>query len=199
MKFRQARLGDIPKLVELEDRAWPEGGSASSEQFESRIKTFPTGVIIAEENNNIVGVVVGQKIQLSEISNGKKNWKTITDNGYIANSHRPTGDTLFGVDLSVDPDLQNRGIGRRLLLEIGKLAIKNNLKFGVLGARMPDYHKYCKKLTPEQYVNHRDENGKLIDSELRFYESAGLELRGVIKDYFPDRESLNNGVLAVWK
>ena len=199
MKIRAAKLSDIPAIIELEEKAWPEGGAATINQFKSRIDTFPEGVILAEHDSDIVGVVAGEIISSSYLEQDNINWAKITDNGNIKRSHIADGDSLFGIDLSVDPECRNKGVGGKLLLEIGKMAIRRNLKMGILGARMPDYYNYHKKMSPEEYLSLRDENGKLIDSELRFYEKNGLKLTKVIKNYFPDKESLDNGVLAVWK
>lgn len=199
MTIRQAKLGDVQSIIEIENRAWPNGGGATQEQFISRIKTFPEGVILAETNSKIIGVVAGQIIKSSYLSKEKINWQDITDHGYIKTTHNPAGDALFGVDLSVDPLYRKSGVGKKLLLEIGKMAIRRNLKVGILGARMPEYYKYSKEVTPEAYLNFRGTDGRLVDSELRFYERNGLSLVRVIEEYFPDKESLNYGVLAVWK
>jgi len=199
MVIRKAELADIEEIISVEARAWPVEGVATAEQFKARIETFPDGVLVAELDGRVVGVVVGEKVNLDQLKEEGISWHSITDGGFIKKSHNPSGDTLYGVDLSVDPQYQHRGIGRRLLQEIGKMAIKSNLKAGVLGARMPDYHKFAHRFTPEEYLNFRDKDGKLVDEELRFYERSGLKLLRAIKNYFPDSESGNYGVLAIWK
>ena len=198
MKTRRATLEDVDEIIEVEKRAWPEGGAATKEQFISRIKTFPEGVIVAVEENKIAGVVVGELINYNYLSKKNICWADITDKGNITKSHNPKGDALFGVDLSVDPDFQKKGVGKKLLLEIGRLAVKNNLRAGILGARMPHYHKYSKKVKPEEYINYCDNEGKLIDPELRFYKKAGVKFLKVVENYYPDEESLNYGVLCEW-
>lgn len=199
MECRQAKISDVAEIAELEKRAWPEGGAATNEQISSRINIFPEGVIVAVIDNKIVGTVMGELIDFEEIMNSNgKTWAGITGNGYIT-THKENGDVLFGVDLSVDPTVRNKGIGRRLLLEIGKMAVRYNLRGGILGARMPEYHKYKSEYTAEQYLSAKNENGELLDSELRFYQKSGLKLVKVMPGYFPDEESLDYGVLAYWK
>ena len=199
MTIRQARQADIPEIIKVERRAWPKGGAATSEQFNSRIATFPAGVMVAVIDSRVAGVVAGEIISSNYLENDNISWSGITDDGYIRRSHNPVGDALFGVDLSVDPEYRNAGVGKALLLEIGKMAIRRNLKMGILGARMPDYHKYSKDVKPESYIRLRNRDGRLVDSELRFYEKSGLKLVKVVPHYFPDKDSLDYGVLAVWK
>jgi ribosomal protein S18 acetylase RimI-like enzyme len=198
VKISEATIGDIDEIIEVEKKAWPEGGAATREQFEKRIKIFNEGVIIAKISGKVVGVVAGELIQSSYLNKESISWSSITDNGYIENSHDPKGDALFGIDLSVDPSYRNRAIGRKLLLQIGRMAVKRNLKCGILGARMPDYYKHSKKVSAKDYIDFRDTTGQLVDKELRFYERSGLKFLKVIPNYFPDRESLNYGVLCVW-
>lgn len=199
MTIRQATQTDVPEIIKVEKRAWPEGGAATATQFESRIKTFPEGVMIAIVDSRVAGVVAGEIVTSTYLEKDGTSWSDITDDGFIKRSHDPDGDALFGVDLSVDPDYRNSGVGRALLLEIGKMAIRKNLKMGILGARMPDYHKYSKDVKPEAYIRQRSSDGRLIDPELRFYEKSGLEFVKVVPNYFPDKDSLDYGVLTVWK
>jgi len=77
-----------------------------------------------------------------------------------------------------------------------------NLKRLFLGARMPDYHNYH-QLHPtgsaEEYVYLEKEQGKKLDSEIRFYESQGLKIIKVIPNYGPDNESEDYGVIMSWE
>jgi ribosomal protein S18 acetylase RimI-like enzyme len=105
------------------------------------------------------------------------------------------------VDLSVHPLYQNKGIGKKLMISVGKLAIKYNLKQGLLGARIPNYHKYADKIKVEDYVkiNKNEKTNIPPDPELMFYQKLGLKIVKVIPNYFDDPESLNYGVLMEWK
>jgi len=199
MQLRKASLSDVQDILRVENAAWFAGGAASEIQIRSRIITFPDGVIVATLDKEVIGVVVGEIIDSSYIDRDGISWKKITDNGSIKASHDPDGDALFGVDLSVDPTHQGGKIGALLLQEIGKMAIRKNLKMGILGARMPKFHEYSNRYTPEEYIRLRGNDGRLIDPELRFYERNGLKLYRVIKDYFEDPESMNYGVICIWK
>ncbi len=201
LKIRQAKIGDIPEILEVEKETWGKRGAAAKEMFESRIETFPEGTLIAEIDGKIVGVVATEIVNY----NFKKNsysWYEITDNGYIKNSHNSNGDTIYGVDLSVVPSYQGLKVGSKLLEVIGKLAIKYNIKQGMLGGRLPGYYKYANKMSVEEYVNATVETEKGIkplDPEINFYKKAGLKIIKIIPNYYEDPESLNYGVLLLWE
>jgi ribosomal protein S18 acetylase RimI-like enzyme len=200
IKIRQAKIEDIPQILEVEKAAWGEERAATFEMFESRIKTFPHGNLVALADNKIVGVVSTQ-IMNYDLEKNAFTWYEATDNGYIKKTHNPKGDTLYGVTLSVHPLYQNRGIGKELMIAVGKLAIKHNLKGGLLGTRIPHYHKYADRIKVEDYVKitQKDQRNIPPDPELVFYQKLGLKIVKIIPNYFDDPESLNYGVLVFWK
>lgn len=200
IKIRQAKVNDLKNIIEIEKKAWGENGAADISKFKSRIKTFPEGTLVAELNGEIIGVVSTEIVNY-DWQKESYTWYEITDNGYIAKTHNPQGNTLYGVDLSVIPEAP-RGVGTKLLECVAKLAIRYNLPYGMLGGRMPDYHKYADKYTPKEYVNAKTTTKKglePLDSEIRFYLRAGLKIIRIIPNYFKDPESLNYGVLLLWK
>ncbi|MCM8788003.1 MAG: GNAT family N-acetyltransferase [Candidatus Omnitrophica bacterium] len=200
IKIRQAELEDIPQILEVERAAWGKERAATTEMFKSRIKTFPEGTLVALIGNKIVGVVVTEIVNY-DLDKNSFSWYEITDNGFIKKSHNSKGDTLYGVDLSVHPFYQNKGVGKKLMEAVGRLVIKYNLKRGALGARIPQYHKYAEKIKVENYIQIKDKNEKESppDPELIFYQNLGLKIVKVIPNYFKDSESLNYGVLLVWE
>ena len=203
VKIRKATLNDIPRILEIEEMAWGDEKAATRKMFESRIKTFPEGTLVAVVDGRVVGVIA---TEIVNYNGNVKNWYKITDNGFITKTHNRGGDTLYGIDLSVHPSCQKRGIGRKLMESIGRLAIKYNLKQGVLGGRIPDYCKFASKIRAEDYVkitNKKNPWDIPPDPELVFYRKEywkiGLRIVKVIPNYFKDPESLNYGVLLVWK
>jgi len=58
IKIREAKIDDIPQILEVEKAAWGEEKAATFEMFESRIKTFSEGTLVATINNKIIGVRV---------------------------------------------------------------------------------------------------------------------------------------------
>lgn len=198
MKIRKATRIDISSIARVEKGAWPAEMAADERKIESRINTFPEGQLVAVENGEIIGVVSTEIIKY-DFNKKSPSWYEATDNGYIKNTHSLDGNVIFGVDLSVMPSSQNRGVAKRLLEEIGKMAIKRNLQFGILGGRLPGYHKYAKELTVDEYMQKTTPDGEPFDPELRFYKNSGLIIGEVIPNYFKDFQSNNYGVQLVWK
>ena len=203
--IRKASIEDIPQILEVEKAAWNEERAATKEMFESRIKTFPEGTLVAMVNRKIVGVIATEIVNY-DLEKNASTWYEITDNGFITKTHNPKGDTLYGINLSVHPLCQNMGVGRKLMESVGKLAIRYNLKRGILGGRIPNYHKFANKIRVEEYVNINKQNRRSDippDPELLFYQKEywkiGLQVVKIIPNYFKDPESVNFGVLLVWK
>ncbi|MEK7624163.1 MAG: GNAT family N-acetyltransferase [Patescibacteria group bacterium] len=201
IKIRQAKNEDIPKILLIEEIAWGKEKSASKEMIESRIKTFPGGALVAESNKEIIGVVFTERVDY-DFNNSAFTWYEITDNGFIKNSHKADGRVVYGVDLSVMPSYQHLGVGTQLLEGIGKLAIRYNVKYGMLGGRLPLYYKYANKMTVEEYINavtDTEKGHRSLDPEIDFYKKSGLKIIKAIPNYFKDPESLDYGVLLLWE
>ena len=193
--IRPAQLKDVNEILIVEEEAWPAGMRAKREQFISRIETFPEGTLVAVADGHITGVVSTEIINYN-LEKPIATWNEATDYGFIKKTHNPEGDTLYGVDLSVTRFADNTS---RLLMEaVGRLIIRFNLKQGVLGARIPRYHKFKDKMTVEEYINGR-RGSRPMDPELAFYKNLGLKIGKVLPNYINDPESCNYGVLLIWK
>lgn len=209
---RNATMEDLDALLELEEIAWPEGSRASRDTYIARLETFPEGIFIGERNGVVEGVAVTQLVR-SEMLEKDFTWATITDNGTIRNTHDPNGDVVYGVNLSVRPS----GIGNKVIAfimeAIAEMAVERNLKFGALGGRLPGLSKHVKKLKIDfeklsdqeklqvvnSYVYGKTDKGRPLDPEIAIYKRSGLSPIKVLKDYFPDPQSLNYGVLLIWR
>ena len=197
VQVRRATLDDVPEIIRIENETWPSGEAATEEMFRSRIQTFPEGVYLAEYQGRLVGVVAFERLDY-DIDNPVSTWSEATDNGMIRGSHEPNGNTIFGIDLSATPSAPH-GTGTRLLFEVGRYAIYNNLKRGILGGRIPKYSEYADRMTAQEYLDAVDDQGRPLDPEVRFYRRAGLKMGKVLPGYFDDPSSLSYGVLLIWE
>jgi ribosomal protein S18 acetylase RimI-like enzyme len=195
VRYREATLKDAKDIAMLEKKVWKDN-AASYENIVSRMKIFPTGSIIGIYNEKIVGYVSGIKMS-QEYADECKTWYDYTDSGKGVKSYSEDGELLFGISLTVDNDYRNLGIGSRLLIQIARMAIENNLKAGILGGRLPYYYKK-KEMAIEEYIELKNESGKIFDPELRLYKKMGLKIVKLQKDYFHDPESLDYGVILEW-
>jgi ribosomal protein S18 acetylase RimI-like enzyme len=99
------------------------------------------------------------------------------------------------VNLSVDEDFQNQGVGTKIMLAGWGLSFRYNKKGVFLGARCPGFCKYAASLSIEEYLKLKGEDGRHIDPEIRLYRKEGFQIVKAIPNYEQDAESLNFGIL----
>ncbi|OGY21721.1 MAG: hypothetical protein A2126_01470 [Candidatus Woykebacteria bacterium GWB1_45_5] len=209
VRIRQATLDDIPQMVEVDQRAWWDEVAFTAEHFESQIRTYPQGVLVAEAAINgrkrLVGTICGLRIS-SALANSLHNWSEATGNGYFT-THIPNGNVMFGANLSVLPEFGRKGIGDKLFGHAAAVIVRQNVPYLIFGGRLPDLAEYNRKriaedlskVTGEEYAALRDGQGRILDDELRFYlRQPFMEMIRVLPEYFPDPESENYGVLLKW-
>lgn len=198
IRLHQASLADLPSLLKTEEEAWPEESRASKEMLQSRIQVFSEGVVCARVEEKMVGFICTEIIAqpLEEI---KEDWFSLTDNGFIEKTHRKNGNTLFGISLSVVPNAP-RDTAFALCEAAKKLTIRKKLPWVALGSRLPRYHRFVSKMTPEEFVCATSLRSKRqLDPELDLYKRIGMIPIRILRDYFPDPASCNYGVLLAWK
>ncbi len=194
---RHAVLSDIKKYEDLQASRWREENIASHDNLMTRFRVFPEGMLVAEEGGEIVGMVYAIRIAGYD-ENHPASWYEITNNGACDN-HVTDGPILFGVDLTTAPGVGARA-GDALLVGIGKMAIQKNIKWCMLGGRMPGYHAHKDSMSAEEYLWKKDSRGRFLDRQVRFYASVpGIQVVRVLPHYFDDPESDDNGVLLRWQ
>lgn len=199
IKIRNAKENDLDEVIRLENEIWPEGTRASREKFESRLKIFPQGFFLAYKNGGLIGVSTSEIIFYNP-ENPPTSWEGITNNGFIEKTHNPDGNALYVVSAGA---ISRSGGGSALISAQKNLIQKLNLKFLVLGARIPGYDEYCRTMGNvdiDQYVKKTREDGQLLDPELRFYTRNGLKIFKIMPDYMgDDKQSGNYGAIMIWE
>ncbi len=191
--YREATLGDIPCLIDLEKEVWGEEMLAGAEKWESRIKLFPEGNILAEHQNRIIGVIVGMFIKWEYANGFYPDWFEVTDNGFITR-HDYSGDVLYGVDMTVLP--KSYQAANVLLASVFELRKRFNKSGGVMGSRIPSLRDFVVKnkitTVSEEIVSMVAE----VDPTVNFFIRGGFKWVGPKRDYFsPDSESLGWGLI----
>lgn len=196
--FRPAELGEVEKIAELERSVWGKEG-ASKDQLISRIETFPRGNFVAIKNEEIVAFCSIEYLDdISKLENFT--WNDVTDNGYMRKSHKLDGDYVYGVNLSVFHKMSGYRLGNAMILFGLTILITDNKKGVFIGSRAPGFRAYNKRhpeVSIDEYIRIR-RNGKLRDYELSIYEKEGFQILKALPGYFPDPDSLDNGVLVYW-
>lgn len=194
--IREATPDDVGPYAKIQEEEWDDSMAAVDLKIESRIELFPEGVLVAEHDGDLVGVLSLIQLASYDVSDGKS-WEDITDNGWCT-THTPGGDVLFGVDLSVSRKAP-RATAPLLFMAGMELAMRLGCSRIVWGGRMPRYHKHADKMSPQEYATARTKRGRYLDPEIELYSKVpGASILGVVPEYFKDWESLNNGVMLEW-
>lgn len=193
---RQIRLEDYDKLVELQMKCFPGMKPWEKEQIESQLQHFPEGQICIDYHGKLVASSSSLILDFSLYSEWHS-WKEIADNGYIRN-HNPEGNTLYGIEIMVDPEYRGMRLARRLYEARKQLAKKYNLMRIILGGRIPGYAKYADQMSAREYVD-KVINKVLVDPVLTTQLSNGFVLKRLIPDYLTsDSESRGYATFLEW-
>ncbi|MEZ4716528.1 MAG: hypothetical protein R2851_10635 [Caldilineaceae bacterium] len=104
VRVRRWKANDIPGLVACHRAAYPEY-LAEDEHYDERnyrfqLTAFPEGQFLAELNGKVIGYATSIIVQLDD--SHVYTYAEITGEGAFT-SHNPSGDTLYGADIAVDP------------------------------------------------------------------------------------------------
>jgi predicted amidohydrolase len=168
------------------------------EQLESQLAIFPEGQLGVEMD----GVLVATSSSLivdEEDFGAYHTFDQVSDKGFIRN-HDPDGDTLYGIDIAIDPKHRGVHLTRRIYEARKELARKRNLRAILIAGRIPGYAKQHDKMSAEEYVARvvrKDLKDK--DPVLTAQLAQGFSVRAVLKDYLPsDTESVGYAVFMEW-
>lgn len=196
IKLRNIKLNDYSQIVEMQQKCFPGMKPWSMQQFNNLIENFPDGQFCILYGKKLIASSSSLIINIDDYSE-TSSWNELTDNGNITN-HNKYGDTLYGMEIMVDPEYQGMKLSRRLYDARKDLARKYNLKKIVIGGRLPNYYKHCDTLSIDQYVE-KVINRIIYDPVLTAQLSNGFSLRRVLPDYLPnDKESCGYATLLEW-
>ena len=193
---RPITMNDFEQIVALQLRCFPGMKPWTREQTESQLQIFPEGQICIEYRGAIVASSSSLILDFAMYSNWH-NWREIADAGFIRN-HDPEGNTLYGIEIMVDPEYRGMKLARRLYEARKKLARQKNLMRIVLGGRIPGYIQHKDDMTAREYVE-KVINKSLVDPVLTTQLSNGFVLKRLLKSYMEsDKESLGYATLLEW-
>lgn len=187
---RNATLAEVPQIVAVAAKAyagWSSRQLANERNYQMQISTFPEGQFVALWEDQVVGYCSSLIVYLDDDSPWYAHGE-ITGFGSFS-THDPSGNTLYGADIAVDPDYQGKGISKKLYAARKALLRRHNLKQMIAGGRIPGYGAYRGKMTAKEYVA-RVLRGELRDKALNAHIRAGYEIRGVHFGYIEDEHSL---------
>jgi predicted amidohydrolase/GNAT superfamily N-acetyltransferase len=196
IRLRQLVHSDYERVIAMQLRCFPMMKPWRPEQFNSLIDTFPEGQVGIEYGKKIIASACCLIIH-SEDYDETSTWSELTEGGYITN-HDRYGDTLYGMEIMVDPSYQGMKLSRRLYDHRKELARTFNLKRIRIGGRLPNYHLHADKMSIDRYVE-KVIDRSIYDPVLTAQLSNGFALRRILPDYLPnDKDSLGYATLLEW-
>lgn len=200
MVLRPATLDDVDRLIELNKLCFPAMAEQNvvwnKGQLTNHLRLFPEGQLVVEHQGRVVGAVSSLIVNMGIDPYRPHTYAGITDGGYFHN-HDPQGDTLYGADVYVHPDVRGAGVGAQLYEARRQLCRHLNLRRILAGGRIHSYHEHASRLTPEEYVR-AVEMGELQDLVLGFQLREGFVVRGILRNYIRDPNSKNCATLIEW-
>ncbi len=193
---RQLTKADFQEVVELQKKCFPGMKPSSQKEFESLLDIFPEGQFCVEYEGNVVASSSSLILDM-DIYSEIHSWEEISDDGFIRN-HNPEGDTLYGIEIMVDPEYRGMKLARRLYDARKQLTYRRNLMRIIVGGRIPGYKNYRDNITAREYVN-RVMSKSIYDPVLTAQLSNGFVVKRIIKDYLKmDQESGGYAILLEW-
>jgi predicted amidohydrolase/GNAT superfamily N-acetyltransferase len=167
---------------------------------EHHIKTlidkFPEGQVVIKVNNQLAGCALSLILDYKKFEH-RHTYKQITGN-YTFNTHDPSGDMLYGIDIFVAPEFRGLRIGRRLYDYRKELCERLNLRGIAFGGRIPNYHKYADSMSPKEYID-KVRRKEIHDPVLNFQVSNDFHPSKILKNYLEGDEASNEyAVLLEW-
>ncbi|MHC0038119.1 GNAT family N-acetyltransferase [Pseudoneobacillus sp. C159] len=198
--IRNYQVQDFPGLILIQQESFPPPFPSelwwNEEQLKNHVTLFPDGALCIEVDGEIAGSMTGLLVDFDP-ANPDHSWEEVTDNGYIRN-HKPDGNTLYVVDISVRPKFRKLGLGKWLMLSMYNVVVQLGLDRLLGGGRMPGYHKHAASMSAEEYLA-AVLRGDIKDPVITFLMRCGRTPVKVVANYLEDEESLNYGTLMEWK
>jgi predicted amidohydrolase/ribosomal protein S18 acetylase RimI-like enzyme len=196
IKLRNLRLEDFDDLVQLQLRCFPKMKPWLRDQFESQLRIFPEGQICVEMDGKLVASSGSLIVDYSDYTDWN-DWLKLSGNGYIKN-HDPEGDTLYGIEIMVDPDCRGMKLSRRLYDARKQICRERNLARMLIGGRIPNYVDHKDEMTAHEYVDKVMEKA-IYDPVLTAQLANGFMLRQLVPDYLPtDEDSAGYATCMEW-
>ena len=194
---RQLTIDDYADLVAVAEKCFPGMEPWGRDQIESQLAIFPEGQLCVEIEGRLAASSSSLILEYDSTLEWH-NWKAVADSGYIRN-HKPKGDTLYGIEIMVDPEFRGMKLSRRLYDARKELCRRHNLSQIIIGGRIPGYHKHAETMSAREYIDAVLEKG-IFDPVLTAQLSNGFAVQGLIPNYLPsDTQSCGYATQLVWK
>jgi len=197
LNLRNLTAEDYPEIKVLMDRIYNDiGGAWPQDTIEALIKSFPEGQICIEDSGELVAFALTVCVNYERFSNPHTYDDLILQNEQLW--HNDDGDSLYGLDVLVDPDYRGYRLGRRLYEARKELCRSKNFRAILAGGRIPNYHKFASEMQPLEYIEKVDRK-QIYDPILTFQLSNDFQVTRLLHKYLPeDEKSMGYATLLEW-
>ena len=190
-------IEDYDALVAIQKKCFGDMETWEKAQIESQLERFAEGQIVVECDGKVVASSSSVMLDYDDELEWC-NWKKISDSGFIRN-HQPHGDTMYGIEIMVDPEYRGMRLSRRLYDARKEVCRNRNVEQMIVGGRIPGYHEHSATLRASEYVD-RVINKSIYDPVLTAQISNGFSLQGLLSNYLPsDTESCGYATFLEWR
>ncbi|MFQ5941606.1 MAG: GNAT family N-acetyltransferase [Nitrososphaerales archaeon] len=197
---RTANPTDIDAIVELQKKSFPHLAKIDvvwkPKHLKKQIHIFPEGQFCAVYDNEIVGSASSLIVDLGDDPHRYHTWKEITGGSFFDN-HNPSGDSLYGADVSVHPKYRRLRIATKIYNARKVLVKKLSLRRIIAGGRLYNYCEYASQMSADKYAL-KVVKGEFTDPVLSFQLKTGFKLIKVMPNYMRDPRSLNYATFIEW-
>lgn len=192
---RVAVSSDLAEVAELERQVWGDG-AANEAALAQRFSNCPEGNIVAVlPDGRICGYTAFCYLDYEAYeAEGRCTWYDLSGDGTASTNVFGAPD-IFGINLGC-ASWAPRGASQGLLVEVVKSGIRRRVRRGVLGARLPRYHRFADKMSAAEYAKAEKRPGVALDPELRYYYDFGMKPVRLVENYFVDPESKDWGMIV---
>lgn len=195
--LRHAQSRDVPLIVELYRKVYPEGPHYSAQTLGAQIANFPEGAFVALREDQIVGYCATLRETRAAVWSNHT-WKEITGGGR-GNDQCAGGRWLYGYEIFVDPDCRRRGIGQRFYRARAELCRSMGLDGIAICGRLPQLRKRFSRLGSAQAYVKAALSREIVDPTFHFQLEQGFVFQRVIPAYLPgDEASMGYAAFMVW-
>jgi predicted amidohydrolase/ribosomal protein S18 acetylase RimI-like enzyme len=196
LKLRQVEESDYDDIRRIMTEIYPSIGPWEKDEIQYLLKRFPEGQVGIEDNGKIVAAAFSLIVDYSKWGD-RHSYDKITAKGKFT-THTQDGDTLYGIDVFVDPAYRGMRLGRRLYDARKEICYNLNLQGIIAGGRIPGYEAVKDEMTPQEYVK-KVRAKELVDPILTFQLSNGFHVRKILKNYMSeDKASQGYATLLEW-
>ena len=193
--IRRTRPADFDAIVAISRRIYPRDRWRRDE-LASHLEIFPEGQLVAVGDDRVLGMAASLVLSWDDYDYDES-WHDYTGEAMFV-THDPSGRTLYGAEVMVDPDARRMGVGsalyaarRELVRDLGLWRIRAH-------SRLAGYHRHAADMDAHEYVR-RVIRGQLDDPPLSFQLAWGFRVLAVVSGYLADDpQSLGKAALIEW-